>query len=217
MRKLGLGASYRATGVVPSVLDVAGGTGDVSFRMLDELRAAAGDGGGDGDDGRPWVTVSDINGDMLRVGQERARARFGDDVKRVSFVEANAEALPFDDDSFDVYTIAFGLRNVTNTDNALSEARRILRRGGRLCVLEFSPVVEPWLQAVYDSYSLNAIPALGELTMNDRASYQYLVESIRAWHTPDELARRCRAAGLVDVGFESYSSGIVALHSGFVP
>ena len=133
-------------------LDVAGGTGDVAFRIL----KASGP--------HTQVTVLDINSDMLKVGRERAGSRFGD---RIRFVEANAEALPLPDNQYDAYTIAFGIRNVPRIDLALAEAYRVLKRGGRLIILEFAPVDTPGLDRIYDAFSFNAIPAMGKMITGD--------------------------------------------------
>ena len=150
-----------------AVLDVAGGTGDIAFRIV-----AAGGAG-------TQVTVCDINAEMLAVGRERARERGLDDA--VTFVEGNAEALPFADKSFDAYTIAFGIRNVPRIDAALGEAYRVLKPGGRFLCLEFSAVDVPGLDRLYDLYSFNVIPALGRAVTGDAESYRYLVESIRSF------------------------------------
>jgi demethylmenaquinone methyltransferase/2-methoxy-6-polyprenyl-1,4-benzoquinol methylase len=181
-------------------LDVAGGTGDVAFRVLD----AAGP--------RAHVTVLDINTDMLAVGRERTPARLEG---RVDFVEGNAEALPFPEESFDIYTIGFGLRNVTNKDKALKDAYRVLRKGGRIMVLEFSHLPHPALQAAYDAYSFNIIPKLGQAVANDAASYKYLVESIRRFPKQHELQEMVADAGFQYATHTNFMAGIVAVHSGF--
>ncbi len=182
-------------------LDVAGGTGDVAFRV-----ARAG-----GETTR--VTVADVNPDMLRVGETRARRRREFD--RIAFVEANAEALPFADDAFDGYTIAFGIRNVPRIDKALTEAYRTLRRGGRFLCLEFSRVDTPGLDRIYEVYSQTVIPALGRVVTGDGAPYRYLVESIRQFPTPERFADMIAAAGFARVAHERISGGIVAIHSGW--
>lgn len=201
-----------------SILDVAGGTGDVAFRFLEATEAMerAKSSGND----NVSVTVCDINQEMLRVGQSRALQRFGPQVlenKALSFVHGNAEILPFADNSFDLYTIAFGLRNVTNVDRALKEAARVLRPGGRFMCLEFSQVPQPLFRYIYDAYSFNVIPAIGEVVANDRASYQYLVESIRRFSAPDELAARMQTAGMGHCQYNLWTGGIVALHQGWKP
>src|ERR1700681_2091788 len=183
-----------------SLLDLAGGTGDVAFRVL----AAAG--------GATHATVVDINPDMLNVGRERAAAR---GLTGVAFVEGNAESLPFPDRSFDAVTIAFGIRNVPRIEAALSEARRVLAIGGRFLCLEFSTVDVPGLDALYDFYSFNVIPALGRFVTGDAEAYRYLVESIRRFPRPEGLAGMMRAAGFARVSFRPLTGGIVALHSGW--
>jgi demethylmenaquinone methyltransferase/2-methoxy-6-polyprenyl-1,4-benzoquinol methylase len=183
-------------------LDVAGGTGDVAFRILDA-------GGPD-----THVTVLDINGDMLAVGQERA-AKAGIDPAQIDFVEANAEELPLPDDSFDGYTIAFGIRNVPRIQVALNEAYRVLRRGGRLLVLEFSHVDVPGLDAIYEAYSMNVIPRLGQAVTGDAQPYQYLVESIRQFPRAEAFAGMIAQAGFRRAKFTRMTGGIVCLHSGW--
>ena len=182
-------------------LDVAGGTSDIAFRI-----AQAG-----GRDTR--VTVADINADMLRVGAERARKRGLED--RVTFVEANAEALPFGDAEFDAYTIAFGIRNVPRIEKALGEAYRVLRRGGRFLCLEFSHVDLPVLDRFYDAYSYTAIPAMGKVVAGDGAPYRYLVESIRKFPSADLFADMIAAAGFSRSDYVKLSGGVVAIHSGW--
>jgi demethylmenaquinone methyltransferase / 2-methoxy-6-polyprenyl-1,4-benzoquinol methylase len=184
-----------------ALLDIAAGTGDIAMRVV-----AAG-----GADTR--ATVCDINPDMLAVGRERAQARgFGD---ALTFAEANAEALPFADRSFDAATIAFGIRNVPRIDVALAETFRVLKIGGRFVCLEFSAVAMPGLGALYDLYSFNVIPALGRAVVGDAQSYRYLVESIRRFPKPDAFAEMMRAAGFARVSHRLMSGGIVALHSGW--
>jgi demethylmenaquinone methyltransferase / 2-methoxy-6-polyprenyl-1,4-benzoquinol methylase len=194
-----------------AVLDIAGGTGDVAFRLL-----AAG-----GEETR--ATVCDINANMLAVGRERA-ARKGYVIaaasreaaeKRIAFAEANAEALPFPDRSFDAATIAFGIRNVPRIEAALAEAFRVLRIGGRFLCLEFSTVDVPALRALYDLYSESVIPALGRVVVGDAEPYRYLVESIRRFPKPQEFAAMLEAVGFVRVSHQLMTGGIVALHSGW--
>jgi demethylmenaquinone methyltransferase / 2-methoxy-6-polyprenyl-1,4-benzoquinol methylase len=184
-----------------ALLDVAGGTGDIALRV-----AAAGGAG-------TRVTVLDINPDMLAVGRTRAQDRGYDDV--VTFVDGNAEALPFPDRSFDAVTVAFGIRNVPRIDVALKEAFRVCRIGGRFLCLEFSTVDVPGLDALYDLYSFNVIPALGRVVTGDGEAYRYLVESIRRFPHPQAFADTMRGAGFARVGFERMAGGIVALHSGW--
>jgi demethylmenaquinone methyltransferase / 2-methoxy-6-polyprenyl-1,4-benzoquinol methylase len=184
-----------------ALLDVAGGTGDIAFRAA----KAAGPGF--------RATVCDINSDMLGVGRERAAARHLDD--RVSFVEGNAEALAFPNNTFDAYTIAFGIRNVPRIDLALGEAFRVLKPGSRFLCLEFSTVDMPGLDRIYDLFSFKVIPPLGRAVTGDAESYRYLVESIRKFPRPNAFAEMIRAAGFSRVSWQSLSSGIVALHSGW--
>ena len=183
-----------------SLLDLAGGTGDVAFRVLAAGGAAT------------RATVVDINPDMLDVGRARAAAR---GLAAATFVEGNAEALPFADRSFDAVTIAFGIRNVPRIDVALGEFFRVLRPGGRFVCLEFSTVDVPGLDALYDLYSFNVIPALGRTVTGDAEAYRYLVESIRRFPPPESFAELMRAAGLARVSFRPLTGGIVALHSGW--
>ena len=184
-----------------ALLDVAGGTGDVSFRTV-----AAGGAG-------TRATVADINAEMLGVGRERACAQALDDV--VTFVDANAEALPFPDRSFDAVSIAFGIRNVPRIDVALAEMQRVLRIGGRFLCLEFSNVDVPGLDALYELYSFNVVPALGRAVVGDAEPYRYLVESIRRFPRPNAFAAMMRTAGFRRVSHRPMSGGIVALHSGW--
>jgi len=184
-----------------ALLDVAGGTGDVSFRTIEA--------GGAG----THATVADINAEMLAVGRERARANGLDDV--VTFVDANAEALPFPEKSFDAVSIAFGIRNVPRIDVALTEMHRVLKLGGRFLCLEFSNVDVPGLDALYELYSFNVVPALGRAIVGDAQPYRYLVESIRRFPRPPAFAEMMRAAGFARVSHSSMSGGIVALHSGW--
>jgi len=184
-----------------ALLDIAGGTGDVALRVIE-----AG-----GKDTR--ATVCDINPDMLAVGRERAAARSHADA--VTFTEANAEALPFKDRSFDAATIAFGIRNVPRIDRALAEAFRVLKIGGRFLCLEFSAVNVPGLDTLYDAYSFNVIPELGRVVAGDAESYRYLVESIRRFPKPQPFAEMLRTAGFARVSYRLMTGGIVALHSGW--
>ena len=183
-----------------SLLDVAGGTGDISFRFLDRAPKAE-------------ATVFDMTQSMLDEGQKRAEATSY--ASQLSWVCGDAMALPFPDESFDVYTISFGIRNVTRINEALAEAYRVLKFGGRLMVLEFSQIPEPSLQKLYDLYSFNIIPPMGQLIANDRDSYQYLVESIRKFPDQDRFADMIRAEGFENVKYRNLSMGIAALHSGW--
>jgi demethylmenaquinone methyltransferase/2-methoxy-6-polyprenyl-1,4-benzoquinol methylase len=184
-----------------ALLDVAGGTGDIAFR------AANAAGGGF------KATVCDINSNMLSVGRERAAARHLDD--RVSFVEGNAEELAFPNNMFDAYTIAFGIRNVPRIDQALREAFRVLRPGGRFLCLEFSTVDVPGLDRMYDLFSFRVIPPLGRIVTGDAESYRYLVESIRKFPKPGAFAEMISNAGFSRATWQNFSGGIVALHSGW--
>ena len=180
------------------VLDVAGGTGDIAERIVNASVGYA------------EVTVADINSDMLRVGAERAKGwRFP---AQAHFVEANAEALPFEDATFDAYTIAFGIRNVPRMDLALSEAHRVLKRGGRFLCLEFSTPDLPGLAAAYRLYSDRAIPPLGRLVTGAAAPYAYLVESIRQFPTPEKFAQMIAKAGFRRVTHTALTGNIAALH-----
>lgn len=183
------------------VLDLAGGTGDIAALLAPRV----------GDEG--LVVLSDINAQML----ERGRDRILDEghSARVASAQINAQALPFPDRSFDVVTIAFGLRNVTDQPAALAEMRRVLRPGGRALVLEFSAVRQPALKPLYDLYSFSVLPRLGKLVANDEASYRYLAESIRKHPDQERLAELMRAAGLERVSVRSLLGGIVAIHSGY--
>ena len=182
------------------LLDVAGGTGDVSFRFL--KRAGSG-----------HATVCDMTESMLIEGRKRAEAESLAD--SLDWVVGDAMALPFADNSFDVYTISFGIRNVTRIPDALSEAYRVLRPGGRLMVLEFSQIPNDLMQKAYDLYSFNVIPKMGEIVANDRDSYQYLVESIRKFPPQETFAQMILEAGFENVSYRNLSMGIAALHSGW--
>lgn len=182
------------------LLDVAGGTGDIAFRFLSRAPKAS-------------VTVCDMTESMLIEGRKRAEAGLLAD--RLSWVTGDAMALPFPDNSFDRYTISFGIRNVTRIPDALSEAYRVLRPGGRLMVLEFSQLPVPAMQWAYDRYSFNVIPLMGQLVANDRDSYQYLVESIRRFPDQDSFAAMIGQAGFGRVSYRNLSMGIAALHSGW--
>lgn len=181
-------------------LDVAGGTGDIAFRILDRAPAAE-------------VTVLDLTEDMLIEGQARAEAR--DYAAQLSWIVGDAMALPFADNNFDSYTISFGIRNVTRIDEALTEAYRVLRPGGRLLVLEFSQLPNASLQWAYDRYSYNVIPRMGQAIAGDWDSYQYLVESIRNFPEQEKFASMIRTAGFDQVKYRNFSMGIAALHSGW--
>jgi demethylmenaquinone methyltransferase / 2-methoxy-6-polyprenyl-1,4-benzoquinol methylase len=182
-------------------LDVAGGTGDIALRIA----RAAGPG--------TRIDMVDISPEMLAVGQRRVDAA-GQSL-RITLTEGNAEALPFPDRTFDAYTIAFGIRNVTHLDRALAEAHRVLKIGGRFLCLEFSAVDVPVLDRLYDFHSFNIIPALGQLAAGDRASYQYLVESIRRFPNQAAFSSLIRAAGFERVTHRNLTGGVAAMHSGW--
>lgn len=183
------------------VLDVAGGTGDIAFRIIDASQ------------GQVHATVLDINGSMLAVGRERAEKRGL--AANTDFVEANAEELPFADNSFDAYTIAFGIRNVPRIDVALREAFRVLRRGGHFLCLEFSQVDVATLDRIYEAYSFRAIPAIGRLVTGDGEAYRYLVESIRRFPSAEDFRAMIETAGFARAAYTKLSGGIVAIHSGW--
>ncbi|WP_424974817.1 bifunctional demethylmenaquinone methyltransferase/2-methoxy-6-polyprenyl-1,4-benzoquinol methylase UbiE [Dinoroseobacter sp. S124A] len=182
------------------LLDVAGGTGDISFRFLKRAPGAE-------------AVVLDLTESMLVAGRQRAEAEAMD--TRLDWLVGDAMALPFESNSFDVYTISFGIRNVTRIADALSEAFRVLKPGGRLMVLEFSQLPNPGLQKAYDLYSFNVIPPMGQMVANDRDSYQYLVESIRRFPDQETFADMIRGAGFEQVKYRNLSFGIAALHSGW--
>lgn len=183
------------------LLDVAGGTGDIAFRAVKRSG------------GNAVATVFDINSEMLGVGRERAIAKNLD--SNVDFLEGNAEQLPFDDASFDGYTIAFGIRNVPDINKALREAYRVLKPGSRFLCLEFSEVDVPGLDRIYDFWSFNAIPPIGKMVTGDGDPYQYLVESIRKFPNQETFADMIRKAGFSRVDYTNYTGGIAAIHSGW--
>ncbi|KFO70352.1 hypothetical protein N303_09720, partial [Cuculus canorus] len=216
------------------LLDVAGGTGDIAFRFINYVRSvrerqlqrrlkhhqnlswqeiAQSYQEDKSPLGGSQVVVCDINKEMLKVGKEKAQDLGYSE--GLSWVLGNAEELPFDDDKFDVYTIAFGIRNVTRIDLALQEAYRVLKPGGRFLCLEFSQVSNPLLSRLYDLYSFQVIPVLGEVIAGDWKSYQYLVESIRRFPPQEELKAMIEDAGFFKVDYQNLNSGIVAIHSGF--
>ncbi|MDX3910063.1 MAG: class I SAM-dependent methyltransferase [Sphingobium sp.] len=180
-----------------AILDMAGGTGDIAFRLHD--RGAR-------------VTVADINPEMLAVGMERA-AKKG--LTGLAWSEQNAEVLDFPDRQFDAYTIAFGIRNVTHIDKALAEAHRVLKFGGRFFCLEFSTTLWPGFADVYDAYSHHIVPKLGKLLANDEESYRYLIESIRRFPDMAKFEGLIRAAGFTQTKVEPILGGLVAIHSGW--
>lgn len=181
-------------------IDVAGGTGDIAFRIL--LRIGTGE---------SRVVVCDLTPAMLAIGRDRAIDR--GILSGIEWINGNAEALPFAERTFDAYTVAFGLRNATRLDRAVGEAYRVLKPGGRFLCLEFSQVVLPLLDRLYELYSFRVLPLLGQFVTHDRAAYQYLVESIRRFPAQDELSRRIAGAGFDHVAFRNLTGGIAALHS----
>ncbi|KAK1369920.1 2-methoxy-6-polyprenyl-1,4-benzoquinol methylase, mitochondrial [Heracleum sosnowskyi] len=199
-------------------LDVAGGTGDVAFRILESINSvrhkALRDTFEDNLQEETQIYVCDINPNMLNVGKIRAQERgLGEDGSLV-WVEGDAEALNFEDGSIDGYTIAFGIRNVTHIEKVLSEAYRVLKKGGRFLCLELSHVENPAFKQFYDYYSFSVIPAIGELVAGDRNSYQYLVESIRKFPSQEKFASLISEAGFQKVEYENLVGGVVAIHSG---
>lgn len=182
------------------LLDVAGGTGDVAFRFLRRAPGAN-------------ATVLDMTESMLVAGRQRAEAE--QMAVSLDWVVGDAMALPFAANTFDVYTISFGIRNVTRIPDALVEAYRVLRPGGRLMVLEFSQLPNPAMQWAYDRYSFNVIPVMGQIVAGDRDSYQYLVESIRKFPDQETFATMIRTAGFDQVKYRNLTMGVAALHSGW--
>lgn len=198
------------------LLDVAGGTGDIAFRLMKKALETYPP---THSTPSPSITICDINAEMLKIGQVRAKEQIFPNLPQVhsnlEWVEGNAEKLPFPDNSFDLYTIAFGLRNVTRREKALKEAFRVLKRGGRFMCLEFSHVSLPVAKEAYDLYSFEIIPRLGQAVTGDADSYRYLVESIRQFPKQEELVREIEQAGFQSVGYVNYTLGSVAVHSGF--
>lgn len=188
------------------LLDVAGGTGDIAFRFLKYLNAAG--------HLNACVTLCDINKAMLDVGQLRAR-KLGFNCEQISWLHGDAEKLPVNDASFTAYTIAFGIRNVTHIDAVLDEAYRVLKPGGRFMCMEFSQLNNKMLQWMYDQYSFQVIPVMGQLIAGQWKPYQYLVESIRQFPNQEDFKSMIENAGFCQVSYENLSFGAVAIHSGF--
>lgn len=183
------------------VLDLAGGTGDMTARLARRVGSAGS------------VILVDINESMLSIGRDRLIDQ--GIAGTVQYVQANAESLPFPDNTFDVVTIAFGLRNVTHKDQALASMHRVLQPGGRVVILEFSQLVMPLLQRLYDSYSFNVLPGLGKLVVGDAESYRYLLESIRRHPDQETLKRMMESAGFDLIAYYNLSGGIAAVHCGY--
>jgi demethylmenaquinone methyltransferase / 2-methoxy-6-polyprenyl-1,4-benzoquinol methylase len=192
-------------------LDVAGGTGDIAFKIAERLSSQE-----PKEDQPSMIHVCDLTASMLEEGAKRAETnKFSAYRDQLNWICGNAQNLPLPDQSVDCYTIAFGLRNVTEPLEALKDAYRVLRPGGRILCLEFSQVVLPILDTIYDKYSFHVLPHIGGLVANDKASYQYLVESIRQFPTQDKLAEMYREAGFEQVSYRNLSGGIAAIHSGW--
>lgn len=183
------------------LLDVAGGTGDIAIKFLQSTSEGCN------------AIICDISEQMLQVGREKVSTTH--DFDRTKFIGGNAESLPFPDKSFDAYTIAFGIRNVTHLNLALNEAYRVLKPGGRFLCLEFSDVQVPVLDRIYDLYSFRAIPVLGSIAAGDRDSYRYLVESIRNFPDQETFLGLIQSAGFSQTKYRNLSGGIAAIHSGW--
>jgi len=184
------------------IVDCAGGTGDIAFRMVERSRRGA---------DAAHVTIVDVNEEMLRVGERRPEAKKL--ALHLDWITGDAEALPLADRFADAYTIAFGIRNVTHRGRALAEARRVLKPGGRFMCLEFSSPVVPILDDLYERFSFGLIPKIGKWVAKDDASYRYLVESIRRFPSQDAFAAEIKAAGLGNIAVRNLSGGIAAIHS----
>lgn len=212
-------ADLAAAGVAPKILDLAGGTGDIAFRFGRKMGArafAAAESPG-------RLVVSDINEEMLAVGKDRAPGAVGGAIaEELEWKVVDAADIAFESDTFDLVTIAFGLRNVTEPQQALREVLRVLRPGGRFMCLEFTPAVtghgaalDAALDSAYRAYSFNVIPRIGKMVADDADSYQYLVESIRRFPAPEKLAAMMREEGFAHVEHTPLPPGVVAVHSGF--
>lgn len=186
------------------LLDLAGGTGDISFRFLEKAKQRGLD---------VHATVTDINPDMLEQGRQRAINK--NILQGIDWNVVDAEAIPYDDCSFDLCTMAFGIRNVTHIDKALKEIHRVLKPGGQFVCLEFSHVEQPIIKHIYDWYSFTLIPQFGKTIGGDKEAYQYLVESIRMFPKKEAFAQMLRAAGFSQVSYDTKTFGVVALHTGW--
>jgi demethylmenaquinone methyltransferase/2-methoxy-6-polyprenyl-1,4-benzoquinol methylase len=184
-------------------LDVAGGTGDIAFRIWNKAKNENKD---------IEIIISDINDEMLEEGRKKAIDKGY--LSGIDWQQANAEELPFKDEEFDYYTIAFGIRNVTHIDKALKDAYRVLKPGGKFVCMEFSNVENPLFRKIYDVFSFEAIPRMGDLIAGDKESYQYLVESIRKFPPKEEFSRMIRSAGFKKISVKSFNHGVVAIHTG---
>ncbi|MDI9314087.1 MAG: class I SAM-dependent methyltransferase [Hydrotalea sp.] len=186
-----------------NLLDVAGGTGDIAIRYL--KNAAPND--------KRRATVLDLTAEMMTGGQQNAdrAGLFGN----IDFVVGNAEELPFADETFDAVTISFGLRNVTNKEKALREMRRVLKPGGKFLCLEFSKVVLPMLDQLYEKYNFTILPLLGKYVARNEDSYRYLAESIKLFYSQDELVEKMKLGGFERIGYENLTGGVVAIHHGY--
>jgi len=186
------------------IIDVAGGTGDIAFRIAKNAQEK---------NLNYQIEVVDINPQMLEVG--RSRAVDQNLFSHLNFIEGDGEKLDFSDESFDIFTIAFGIRNFTNIDKGLHEAHRVLKKGGKFICLEFSKVEDIFLQKIYDTYSFKIIPKIGEAILKDQDSYQYLVESIRKFPDQKSFKKLIENAGFSRVGYQNLTFGACAIHYGF--
>jgi len=185
------------------IIDLAGGTGDIAIRMAKVFESKG---------LNCQIEIVDINPQMLEVG--RSRAIDNNLFKSLNFVESDGENLPYPDETFDLFTIAFGIRNFTNIDKGLKEANRVLKKGGKFLCLEFSKVNDIFLQKIYDAYSFKIIPKIGEFVLQDGESYQYLVESIRKFPDQKAFKKMIEEAGFKEVSFKNLTFGVCAIHSG---
>ncbi|NRB11446.1 MAG: bifunctional demethylmenaquinone methyltransferase/2-methoxy-6-polyprenyl-1,4-benzoquinol methylase UbiE [Rickettsiaceae bacterium] len=186
-----------------TILDVAGGTGDIAFRLKKKANKAA---------AKPQIIVCDINKDMLKMC--RSKAIDNNILNNFDLITGDAEKLPFTNNSFDYYTICFGIRNVVSIDKALQEAYRVLKPTGKFLCMEFSKVENNLLKTLYNFYSFNIIPKVGKFVANNESAYQYLAESISLFPNQEDFKTKIQQAGFVDVKYENLNSGIVAIHSG---